>query len=119
MLQAISANSEDLSAVLPLPLPASPRVLAQSVGTGFVPCIYCGGTVQRLVRKAKSTPEEALRYAERRLYFSKLRTNEARRRLAVVSDPFWLRLIADMGLSQMAMHKPVNMDRTGYQGWGL
>jgi uncharacterized protein YjiS (DUF1127 family) len=101
----------------PLSLPATPRVLAQSVGSGFVPCVYEDGRIERLVRKAKATPEAALRYAERRLYFSQLRTNEARRRLAAISDPFWLRLLADMGLRQKAVHTSVNRDRTGFDGW--
>jgi hypothetical protein len=77
------------------------------------------GRIDHLVGKAKSTPEEALRYAERRLSFSKLRTNEARQRLVAVSHPSWLRVVADMGLQPMALHKPVNRDRTGYEGWGL
>jgi hypothetical protein len=92
-------------------------VLAQSVGSGYVPCICEAGNVQRLIRKAKSTPEAALRYAERRLYFSQLRTNEARRRLAAISDPFWLRLVSGMGLSPMVVHQPVNRDRTAFDGW--
>jgi hypothetical protein len=60
MTQAAKLDSLDLSAALPLP--ASPRVLAQSVGSGFVPCIYTAGRIERLVRKAKTTPEAALRY---------------------------------------------------------
>jgi hypothetical protein len=99
-------------------LPASPRVLAQSCGTGFVPCIYENGRIKRLPRKAKSSPEAALRYAERRLYFAQLRTNEARRRLARISDPFWVRLVAGMNLQPMTVHRPVNRDRTAFQGWG-
>jgi hypothetical protein len=100
-------------------LPATPRVLAQSVGSGFVPVIYHpGNRLERLPRNAKTTPEAALRYAERRLYFSQLRTNEARRRLAAVSDPFWLRLVAGMNLKPKLFHTPVNRDRTAFQGWG-
>jgi hypothetical protein len=112
MLQA------DSCLTTPCALPATPRVLAQSVGTGFVPCIYRDGRVERLIRKAKTTPEAALHYAERRLYFSQLRTNEARRRLAAASDPFWLRLVAGMSLQPKPVHTPVNRERTAFQGWG-
>ena len=111
MSQAVDSHTTSLS------LPATPRVLAQSVGSGFVPCIYEDGRINRLVRKAKTTPEAALRYAERRLYFSQLRTNEARRRLAAVSDPFWLRLVAGMNLQPMVVYTLVNRDRTAFQGW--
>jgi hypothetical protein len=111
--------SEAINALTTSPsLPATPRVLAQSVGTGFVPCVYENGQIKRLPRKAKPTPEAALRYAERRLYFSQLRTNEARRRLAAVSDPFWLRLVAGMSLQPKPVHTPVNRERTGFDGWG-
>jgi hypothetical protein len=99
-------------------LPATPRVLAQAVGSGYVPCVYEDGRINRLPRKAKSTPAAALRYAERRLYFSQLRTNEARRRLAAISDPFWLRLVAGMNLQPKIVHTPVNRERTAFQGWG-
>ncbi len=100
-----------------LPLPQTPRVLAQSCGTGFVPCIYENGHIKRLIRKAKSSPEAALRYAERRLHFSQLRTNEARRHLARISDPFWLRLVTEMGSPTKLVQTPVNRDRTAFQGW--
>jgi hypothetical protein len=111
--------SQAIDAITASPaLPATPRVLAQSVGSGFVPCIYLAGRIERLPRKATSTPEAALRYAERRLCFSQLRTNEARRRLAAISDPFWLRLVADMNPKPMIAHRPVNRERTAFQGWG-
>jgi hypothetical protein len=35
-------------------LPASPRVLAQSVGSGFVPCIYESGRIKRIPPKSQS-----------------------------------------------------------------
>jgi hypothetical protein len=98
-------------------LPASPRVLAQSVGSGFVPCIYENGHIKRLLRKAKSSPEAALRYAERRLYFGQLRTNEARRRLARISDPFWVRLTLELSTKQRLVHQPVNRDRDSFKPW--
>jgi uncharacterized protein YjiS (DUF1127 family) len=112
MSQAIDALTTSL------PLPATPRVLAQSVGSGYVPCIYDAGQIKRLPRKAKTTPEAALRYAERRVYFAQLRTNEARRHLARISDPFWFRLVADIGAKQKLFHTPVNRERTGFDGWG-
>jgi hypothetical protein len=77
-------------------LPASPRAIAQSVGSGFMPVIYRpdGKTeaqrFERLPHKTKLTPEAALRHAERVIYFSQLRTNEAKRRFAATSDPWWV-----------------------------
>jgi hypothetical protein len=48
----------------------------------------------------------------------RLRTNEARRRLAAISAPFWLRVVACMNLKPKAVHTPVNRERTAFGGWG-
>lgn len=113
MIQAESAFTA------PLSLPASPRPLCQSSGSGFVPCLYENGRIRRFPRKTRSTPEAALRYAERRLHFSQLRTNEARRRLSAISDPFWIRLVAGMGLKQQMVHTPINREASSYiNPWG-
>jgi hypothetical protein len=84
-----------------------------------VPAIFGGdGPPQIYWRKAKTTPEAALDYARRVFHFRQLRTNEAKRRLAAISDPFWLEIVAGMNLKPMTVHRPVNRERTGYQGWG-
>jgi hypothetical protein len=85
----------------------------------FVPAIFDPDDGPELYwRKAKPTPEAALRYAERVLHFRKLRTNEARRHLAAISDPWWLEVVAGMNLKPMLVHQPVNRERTGFDGWG-
>jgi hypothetical protein len=50
-------NQANTAFTTPLPLPATPKVLAQSVGTAFVPCVYENGRIRRLPRKAKTTPD--------------------------------------------------------------
>jgi hypothetical protein len=69
-------------------------------------------------RKAKSTADAALRWAQRRIYFEQLRTNEARRRLAAISGSHWMGIVASMDLRPLTWHRPVNRDRTVFQGWG-
>ena len=103
----------------PITLPATPRVLAQSVGSGYVPCIYEAGGIKRLIRKAKSTPEAALRYAERVIWYRQIRTAEAKRKLAAISDERWLRIMADMRLQPMIAHQPVNRERSAFDGWQI
>jgi hypothetical protein len=97
-----------------------PRVLAQSCGAWFVPCIFhsATGLLERFPRKARPDVKSALRYAERRVHFAALRTNEARRHLSAISDPWWVGVVAAMSVGTKIVHTPVNRDRTGFQGWG-
>lgn len=106
-------------------LPTTPRAIASMVAVNcYVPVIYNpdrspeSARFERLPRKAKPSPDEALRYAQRVIYFRILRTNEARRRLAAISDTWWLEVVAGMYPRQLVVHRPVNRDRTEFQGWG-
>jgi hypothetical protein len=80
----------------PLPLPASPRPLAQSIGSGFMPVIYHPERTaeylrfERIIRKAKATPEAALAYAERVLWYRARRAAEKRRHLEATVHPRFL-----------------------------
>jgi hypothetical protein len=105
-------------------LPTTPRAIAQSVGSGFVPTIYHpegkseATRFERLLRKAKATPEAALRHAERVIHFRMIRTNEAKRRLAAISDPWWVEVVASLAPKPFAIPSArVNRDRTGFDGW--
>ncbi len=116
-----SLDSPDLPTVLPLP--TTPRAIAQSVGTGFMPVIYRsdGKTeaqrFERLPRKTKLTPEAALRHAELVIWYRQIRTNEAKRRLAAISNPWWVETVARLNLHPMGAHEPVNRDRDSFKAW--
>jgi hypothetical protein len=71
-------------------------------------------------RKTKTTPEAALEYARRVMWWRKIRTDEAKRRLGAISDPWWVEVVAGMNQTArpMLVHRPVNRERTAYQGWG-
>jgi hypothetical protein len=95
-----------------------PTPVACRVGNGFVPVIYHPDRgPERLPRKAKATPDEAIAYAARVIWYRQIRTNEARRRLAAISDPWWLEVVASLNLKPMAVHTPVNRDRTSFDAW--
>lgn len=106
-------------------LPTTPRPIARQIApNAFIPVIYRPSNrtewerFQPYPRKAKTTADAALRYAQRRIYFEQLRTNEARRRLAAISGSHWLGVVASMDLRPLTWHRKVNRDRTGYDGWG-
>jgi hypothetical protein len=44
--------------------------------------------------------------------------DEKHRRLAAISDPWWVEVVASMNLRPKLVHTPVNRDRTGFDGWG-
>jgi len=95
-----------------------PVPVAHRVGNAFIPAIYHPEHgAERFPRKAKATPDEAIAYAQRVIWFRRIRTNEAKRRLAAISDPWWVEVVASMNLKPMGAHQPVNRDRTGFDGW--
>jgi hypothetical protein len=95
-----------------------PTPVACRVGNGFVPVIYHPDRgPDRHPRKAKATAQEAIAYAARVLWYRQIRTNEARRRLAAISDPWWVEVVASLNLKPMAVHTPVNPDRTSFDAW--
>ncbi len=99
-------------------IPTGPTPIACRVGMGFVPVIYHPDRgLERLPRKAKATPDEAIAYAARVIWYRKIRTNEARRRLAAISDPWWLEVVASLNLKPGGPHYPVNRDRTSFDAW--
>jgi hypothetical protein len=61
---------------------------------------------------------EAIEYGRRVIAFRRIRASEAKRRLAAISDPWWVETIAEMNLRPKLVHTPVNRDRTGFDGWG-
>jgi hypothetical protein len=90
--------SQAIEFPIPSPaLPASPRPLAQSIGSGFVPVIYHPERnaeytrFERIrgLRKAKATPAEALAYAERALHYRTIRANEKRRHIEAIEHPHY------------------------------
>src|SRR5262249_16454962 len=92
-----------------------PTPVACRVGNGFVPVIYhpdCG--TERHPRKAKANPDAAIAYAARVLWYRQIRTNEAKRRLAAISDPWWLEVVASLNLKPMTVHTSVNRDLTAF-----
>ena len=102
-----------MKTILPGPMPVACRV-----GNGFVPVIFHPDRgPERLPRKAKATPDEAIAYAARVIWYRKIRTNEARRRLAAISDPWWVEVVASLNLKPMTVHTPVNRDRTSFDAW--
>jgi hypothetical protein len=95
------------------PIPATCQI-----GRAFVPIIILeDGVFQRFPRKVKTTAVEAIEYARRVIAFRRIRTNEAKRRLAAISDPWWVEVVADMNLRPKIVHTPVNRDRTAFDGW--
>lgn len=81
----------------PVPvLPTKPMPLVQRLGNGFVPVIYHPERTteytrfERLIRKSKATPAEALRHAERVIWYRQRRANEKRRREELRSPRFFL-----------------------------
>ncbi len=104
-------------------IPTGPTPVACRVGNGFVPVIYHPDRGPEYVRwerhprKAKSNPDEALAYAARVIWYRQIRTNEARRRLAAISDRWWVEVVASLNLKPMAVHTPVNRDRTSFDAW--
>jgi len=73
--------------------PARPYAMAQAIGSGFMPVIFHPErTVYRFEckrRKIKATPEAAIQYAERVLWWRQLRDNAKRRRREATADPWW------------------------------
>jgi hypothetical protein len=106
---------QGLSLAKPIP------VAWQARSDVYVPAIFGGDAVEVFWRKATTSQEAALRYAERVLHFRKLRTNEARRRLAAISDPWWVEIVADMNrhAKPLTVHRPVNRERCSHiNPWG-
>jgi hypothetical protein len=74
-------------------LPASPRPLAQSIGSGFMPVIYHPERTaeylrfERIIRKAKATPDEALTYAGRVIWYRERQAADKRRHLEALQHP--------------------------------
>jgi hypothetical protein len=69
-------------------------------------------------RRCKPTIMEAMEHARRVMWWRRIRTNEAKRHLAAVSDPWWVEVVASMNLKPKLFHTPVNRERCGWQGWG-
>jgi hypothetical protein len=84
---------------------------------GWVPVIH-GPQTEVFSRKIKPTAAKAIDYARRTIAYRRLRTNEAKRRLAAISDPWWVEVVAEMSLKPKLVHTQVNRDRTAFQGWG-
>src|SRR5258708_33984551 len=105
------------------PPPAYQQPLVLQVGSGFVPAIYHPSRetphlrMERLWRKAKSNPDEALAYAARVLWYRQMRAAEKRRRLEAISHPWWVEVGASLNLKPMTVHTPVNGDRTSFAAW--
>ena len=101
--------------------PAGPMPVAQRSGNGFVPVImhpdHAGP--ERFPRKAKATLAEAIEYARCVLWWRQRRVAERRRKLAAISDPRWVEVVAEMNrhAKPLTVHRPVNRERTGFQGW--
>jgi hypothetical protein len=97
----------------------APIPVASRVGRGYVPVIFHPDHgPERYPRKAKTTLAEAIEYARRVIAFRRIGTNEAKRRLGAISDPFWLEIVASMNIKPKVVHTPVNRDRTAFDGWG-
>jgi hypothetical protein len=97
-----------------------PIPVAERAGRGFIPVLFhptCGA--ERYPRKAKLNADEAIAYARRVIAFRKIRTNEAKRRLAAISDPWWVEVVASMNVKPPLANVQgrVNRDRTGFEGW--
>src|SRR5258706_6367322 len=102
-----------MKTILPGPTP-----VACCVGNGFVPVIFHPDRgPERLPRKAKATPDEAIAYAARVIWYRQIRTNEARRRLAAISDPWWLEVVASLNLKPMAGYNPIKPELTSVHAW--
>ena len=77
----------------PSPQPAYQQPFVIQVGSGFVPVVYHPSRdtpylrMERLPRKAKSNPDEALAYAARVIWYRQMRAAEKRRRLEAISHP--------------------------------
>lgn len=91
---AIGLDPAEMEDGLRPALPTRPLPLAQAIGTGFVPTIYHPERTaeytrfERLIRKAKTTPAEALIHAERVIHYRHVRASEKRRR-AELRSPQW------------------------------
>jgi hypothetical protein len=83
---------------------------------GWVPVIH-GPEVEVFRRKVKPNAAAAIAYARRTIAYRRLRTNAAKRRLAAISDPWWVEVVAEMSLKPKLFHSPVNRERTAFQGW--
>ena len=95
-----------------------PTPVASRVGNAFVPVIFHPDHgPERYPRKAKFNPDDAIAYAARVIWYRQIRTNEAKRRVAAVSDPWWLEVVASLNLKPMTVHTPVNRDRTSFDAW--
>src|SRR5258708_13374129 len=102
-----------MKTILPGPMPVACRV-----GNGFVPVIFHPDRgPERLPRKAKATPDEALAYAARVLWYRQMRAAEKRRRLEAISHPWWVEVVASLNLKPMTVHTPVNRARTSFDAW--
>ena len=77
----------------PSPQPAYQQPFVIQVGSGFVPVVYHPSRdtpylrMERLRRKAKSNPKEALAYAARVIWYRQMRAAEKRRHLEAISHP--------------------------------
>jgi hypothetical protein len=82
-------------------LPTRPLPLACCVGTGFVPVIYHSTRVaeylrhERLIRKAKTSADEALAYAARVIWHRQRRAADKRRKLEALSHPRYFSYFLD------------------------
>jgi hypothetical protein len=83
---------------------------------GWVPVIH-GPEPEIFRRKVKPTAAAAIDYARRTIAYRRFRTNAAKRRLAAISDPWWVEVVAEMNLKPKLFHTPVNRERTAFQGW--
>jgi hypothetical protein len=83
---------------------------------GWVPVIH-GPEIEIFRRKVKPTAHQAIDYARRTIAYRRIRTNEAKRHLAAISDPWWVEAVASMNLQPMIAHRPCNRDRTAFDGW--
>ena len=107
----------------PSPQPAYQQPFVIQVGSGFVPVVYHPSRdtpylrMERLPRKAKSNPDEALAYAARVIWYRQMRAAEKRRRLEAISHPWWVEVVASLNLKPMTVHTPVNRDRTSFDAW--
>ena len=75
------------------PIPATPRALVQSVGTGFMPVIHHPERPEYLhfevfPRKTKLTPEAALQHAERVLWYRQIKKAALQRRHELLESPY-------------------------------
>jgi hypothetical protein len=82
-------------------IPTGPIPVASRVGRGYVRVVFHPNDgPERFPRKARATLAEAIEYARRVIAFRRIRTNEAKRRLAAISDPFWVEVVASMNCSR-------------------